>query len=70
MTKKQKDEFMEWFVAQHGKRPSEKPSFDLRSEWINARDLAERTRSLYEQCERYDAQLTSAKYAKNAFSGK
>lgn len=63
MSKKEKSEFKAWFVKQHGKRPSKKPTFELQADYRQAQDLQNKCLLLLEKCYTYDAMQTSALYA-------
>ena len=55
--------FSEWFVAQHGKRPSKEPIYELTkiSNALHASYL--RAEELEKACRLYDEKMTSAHYA-------
>lgn len=55
--------FNEWFEAQHGKRPTSKPSWDIASELAAHQYEVSRLTALYRAAEEYDASRTSALYA-------
>lgn len=55
--------FSKWFEAQHGKRPSDKPSWVLEAEVNMARASLAAAQGLYEHCEAWDARFQSALYA-------
>lgn len=58
-----KSEFLAWFVAQHGQRPSQLPIDKLEAEYMQAKELLNTRRRLLAQCNDYDAKETSALYA-------
>ena len=59
-------EFLRWFEAQHGNRPSNLPTHQLRNLYVMADNRAKDALSLLEACELYDAKAQSALYAWNA----
>jgi hypothetical protein len=64
--KKAVSEFDEWFIAQHGKPPSSKPSHELCTKVHKlVVELAQAERLLREQRD-YESRKTSALYAWNA----
>lgn len=58
-----KSEFGAWFEAQHGKRPSNKPTDDLMADRNSKLSVAENAVRLVDACELWDAKQTSALYA-------
>ncbi len=61
--------FETWFVQQHGKRPSKKPSFELRAEFSKLEVKLWEARKLVLDCERWDAQYQSARDTWNISDG-
>ena len=57
--------FNEWFIAQHGSRPSAKKSWDLLAEIQRTQYELSRLEALYQACELWDEQAKSALYAWN-----
>jgi hypothetical protein len=66
MAKKEESEFLAWFVAQHGQRPSQSKTHELQAEYMRAQELLNTCRRLLEQCNDYDARETSSLYAWHA----
>ncbi len=58
--------FESWFVAQHGKRPSDLPIDELVAMHNQARRDEDHTRYLLAQVEMWEEKKTSALYAWNA----
>lgn len=59
-------EFEKWFIAQHGKRPSDKSREELYNEYVKARAAAVRAEKNLDECDKWDARKESALYAWNA----
>lgn len=57
--------FGEWFVAQHGQRPSARPTYEIAKSIEAAQHELSRLQSLYRACELWDEQAKSALYAWN-----
>jgi hypothetical protein len=58
-----KSEFTEWFEAQHGKRPSNKPTDELMVDRNSKLAVAENAVRLVDACKLWDEKQTSALYA-------
>jgi hypothetical protein len=61
--------FDDWFVAQHGKRPSRQPYHELEAEAKAVAILAAEAKSLLERVRLWDERRTSAMYAWNIKDG-
>jgi len=57
--------FNEWFTMQHGKRPSQRPTYDIAKSIEAAQCELSRLTFLYRACELWDEQAKSALYAWN-----
>ena len=55
--------FNQWFLDQHGKRPSIKPLHQLVTESDKARAAFNAANALLRECEEYDRRMTSARWA-------
>ena len=62
-----KSEFVIWFEAQYGKRPSKIRMSVLWKMEAKYENQLYKTKQLLEACEIYDARIESALYAVNAF---
>ena len=60
---KKQIKFREWFIAQHGDRPSKLETHELQNNYMAAHYQMTEARHLLEKCNEYDARETSALYA-------